>query len=660
MKQTLGKKIVLAFFVPFIIIFGLLSALFFSLISSFSDRWAQLEINAIADVNTAILKGSHTDSSALNFEGLTFGITEEHESVVAVFDSDGKVLYTPNPEYADSSIDDLSFANMGSIRGAFMFREELLLPDEFCSFSGERSMVIFKPFTLATEGSPDSATGGSPVIYVSIPLSVFSARLLPIFVAGGTAIIVVAVAILFLLSYVIRKVSRPMRQLTNAADAISRGDYETEIGYFSEAEDEITVLSKSLHRMVERFRIHSLEMQQAQRETSMELLIMGFANASNDMNKVLGGMTTMFSEYFRAAKTTIVYIDKGIPTSFSFNNSHNSYNETVIDTRFAHKEQLDVAVRGRKIAFLNTNTIKAQNLSFLEPTTLSACIVPLKDDLIVGYLVLESDLKESIYEGDELILMYVGEVLGEWLKAKRWEKQETPAATSEPVNKTTKPIIAESQAPALELPLDKLKAIDGLDVDGALKGMGGLYDVYEKSVKLTVRLLPQTMVKLDQYILDENWEGFRIEVHGLKGALRNIGAALSTHAAKLEMAVHEERLDYCKEHYPTFKEEALNFAKQLDEIFAGQKEKKKEKMDKSLLLSALERAKIAASRFDATQAVDELSAVCDFCFDSSVATDGSSADELLEKVMFSLEEFDCDGALTNIKKLEEILSETQQ
>ena len=106
-------------------------------------------------------------------------------------------------------------------------------------------------------------------------------------------------------------------------------------------------------------------------------------------------------------------------------------------------------------------------------------------------------------------------------------------------------------------PLARLKRADGLDVDSALEAMGGLEDVYLDTVKLTARLLPERVERMDRFInTDRN--AFTVEVHGLKSVLKNIGAAaLGSSAAQLERATIENRMSYCAECYPVFRRGSL-------------------------------------------------------------------------------------------------------
>jgi CheY-like chemotaxis protein len=192
--------------------------------------------------------------------------------------------------------------------------------------------------------------------------------------------------------------------------------------------------------------------------------------------------------------------------------------------------------------------------------------------------------------------------------------------------------------------------IDGLHVDGALSAMGGQRDVYEQSVHLTARLFPETIQKIDAYFSGNNIKNFATEIHGLKSVLRNIGASsLGKQAERLEMAALDGNITFCAEQYPPFKEQMVNFIRQLNAAIAAEPAVKKEKIGRDALSTALTDAKIAAERYDAIHALEILRPLSRFSY-------SEETDKLLEKVIFALEEFNCQGAVTNISQMEELVS----
>gem|GEM_PF-3111423 len=195
-------------------------------------------------------------------------------------------------------------------------------------------------------------------------------------------------------------------------------------------------------------------------------------------------------------------------------------------------------------------------------------------------------------------------------------------------------------------PLSLLKQVDGLDVDSALDAMGGLEDVYMDTVKLTARLLPDRVGKMDRFI-NTDWKAFSIEVHGLKSVLKNIGAtALGSMAAQLERAAAEDNLPYCTEFYPAFSTGLMELRHGLAEAMQAETAEPKKTADPSALIPVIAEAKAAAEAFDRDAALEILTPCAEYTY-------GEETDGILREIMNALEAFQCEQALANLIKLEE-------
>jgi HPt (histidine-containing phosphotransfer) domain-containing protein len=190
-----------------------------------------------------------------------------------------------------------------------------------------------------------------------------------------------------------------------------------------------------------------------------------------------------------------------------------------------------------------------------------------------------------------------------------------------------------------------LKKIKGLDVESALLSMDGMYHVYEKMIRLAARLLPETIEKMDNYWYDEDITGFTIEMHGLKGVLRNIGAmGLGNKANQLERAALGGTIAFCDKHYPHFKQLLIQLLQHINEAFSSGPIDEKVKMDREAFACALKSVKIAAEGYDALLAADTLKPLLNYQTDEDTG-------KLLERTIQSLEVFDCQKALTYINKI---------
>jgi HAMP domain-containing protein/HPt (histidine-containing phosphotransfer) domain-containing protein len=590
------------------------------------------------------------------FDTMTISIEGNHQSTVAAFYSGGRIFFSPDMAFAEESIDTLGFTNLEQIRYAFENQQSLFLSDEYCIFNDERAFTFFQPVPIRHY---DDA---SLMLYVSTSRSVMNTYLIPLMsTVAGAAVIILGILI-FLLMYIIRRVSNPINQLTMAAREIAQGNIETEIGYFYDAEDEIGQMSQSLHTMVEQFRVHTLEMAQSQREADIKTRIEAFVTASDNARIFITGLAAMLCEYFNVKKITVVYLNGGKTLAFSTYNSKNAPKGETFE--FLHHQQVESFMLGRRIAFMNQHTIRTLNANFLDKETTSSCLLPIRiassdntAGLLLGYIIIEnSGMFQPLSEGDEAIMMYISKILGEWLQYTVWVPEE-PEALEEPEETPVyeaEPALSEPSAPLDEKPdfITLCRQIEGMDVNFALEGLGGLRDVYEQSVKLTARTMTESINKMDEYIQAGRLDLFAIEVHGLKGALRNIGAiTLSGTAAVLETAALEQNAADVDVYYPPFKEQLLNFTNQLNNaLLANAGDTVKETINREALLTALAGAKTAALDFDAMIALEAMQPL-------NGMTYTPEADTVLEKILFALEAFDCEGAYQHILNLEEMLNE---
>jgi len=74
---------------------------------------------------------------------------------------------------------------------------------------------------------------------------------------------------------------------------------------------------------------------------------------------------------------------------------------------------------------------------------------------------------------------------------------------------------------------------------------------------------------LDRFLSANDMSGFRVEVHGIKGALATIGAReLSEKALELEKASGNNNDDFCTAHLPALLEELDRLSKGIKEVFS--------------------------------------------------------------------------------------------
>lgn len=149
--------------------------------------------------------------------------------------------------------------------------------------------------------------------------------------------------------------------------------------------------------------------------------------------------------------------------------------------------------------------------------------------------------------------------------------------------------------------IEKLKGIDGLDVETALNQCSGdekfLSDIL-RSVATTI-----SAKKLKEAFENKDLKSYTIYVHGIKGALRNVGMeTLGSLAFDLEMAGKKGDTDYILSRHSEFIESFEAFAAKVIEITADMEIKNREKGDLSELKGHLSEIIDASENMDYSRA----------------------------------------------------------
>ncbi|MCL1982687.1 MAG: ATP-binding protein [Clostridiales bacterium] len=145
------------------------------------------------------------------------------------------------------------------------------------------------------------------------------------------------------------------------------------------------------------------------------------------------------------------------------------------------------------------------------------------------------------YLSKPIVMEELWQILTKWLTAKPPGQLAEAVAQTQPEDETDRPL------------WHQLEQINGLDVSIGLKRAGGQRCAFLKSLRLLIQEAEKCKNNLDRFLAAENMESFRIEVHGIKGALASIGAiGLSEKAYELETASRENDVDACSMKLPTF------------------------------------------------------------------------------------------------------------
>ncbi|MCL1926441.1 MAG: Hpt domain-containing protein [Syntrophorhabdaceae bacterium] len=117
-----------------------------------------------------------------------------------------------------------------------------------------------------------------------------------------------------------------------------------------------------------------------------------------------------------------------------------------------------------------------------------------------------------------------------------------------------------------------VEQIDGLDVSIGVSRVGGQRAVYKKMLELMVQEIEKSNKNLAEFLSANDMNSFRIEVHGMKSSLANVGSMeLSGKALELEIASRNEDAGLCAANLPALLEGLSNLQLKLKEAFEAVK-----------------------------------------------------------------------------------------
>ncbi|MBO4904877.1 MAG: response regulator [Lachnospiraceae bacterium] len=109
------------------------------------------------------------------------------------------------------------------------------------------------------------------------------------------------------------------------------------------------------------------------------------------------------------------------------------------------------------------------------------------------------------------------------------------------------------QEPDLDSLRDKLKKIDGLDYETALKYAGGHEDLLKDTVGIIASESEEKIERMRNCILSEDWEGYELVTHSIKGLMASLGLNdLSERAKKHENAATGRDIDFIRSDSESF------------------------------------------------------------------------------------------------------------
>ncbi|MDR2470953.1 MAG: HAMP domain-containing protein [Treponema sp.] len=577
----------------------------------------------------------------------------------ALFLPGGRIGYSPNTELAGKSLEDLGLDGSAQIREAMGNRASLYLDDEYLGISGKPSYSHFHPVGLG---------GQTLYLYTAFSRNLVWANMAPSIQPIGISLLVSMVIFSFLILYLSRTISEPLKKLTQVSEELALGRLDVRFD-ITRSRDELGMITRSLGRMAEQFRASKLLQGRYQDRFDIVLGIHYALFRVDTLDAAFDSLVTTVAEYFSVFRASLVFVlDKRPRLAAVFPQDPRRGEKGV---EFLHHDQVAAMLSGKKHLTMNYGALHPAALSFVDYRTRSLCILPLRTgELLRGYLILEGREPEAFIH-DDTTALFMGDILAyvlaarvDWI-AKEIKGTKEPGEPGAGANgRDAAP--ARSGAASAMIPgtaaapggpegqtgtlLEKAKTIRGLDVDKGVLLIGGEKEKYAELLRVTSRIIIDSVQKMRSFHR-ENLPAFAIEVHGMKAALYSIGAeSLGGEARQLEFAAKSDDLRYCQENYPVFEENLRTFSRNLAGLFPRQE--RTQKGDTAELLKILPRIRNACAGFDADTAASLLAPAL------TLQWEDREIGELLEKIEKDLENIEYDGAGEKIAALRAKLGDT--
>jgi HAMP domain-containing protein/HPt (histidine-containing phosphotransfer) domain-containing protein len=562
------------------------------------------------------------------------------ESVSSIFIADGRLSYTRNTALNNKTLEELGFDRATQIKEAMARQENIYLSNEYSGILNAKSHNYFRAVQV---------NGRTIYINTAVPQSDVWLNTAPVINPVIISLFISLVIFGLLLLYLAWGIAKPLKRLSHASETLAAGDLDIHID-LTRSTDEMGMITKSLGRMAEQFRVSKLLQQRHQNRFDIVMGIHYALFRSDTLDDTFHAVLTAAAEYFGIFKAALIFVLDESARQVAFYPANTM--EAGTSEFFCHNQVVKL-LQDKKHLTMNYGALKAMQLPFVDFNTRSLCILPLRmNDVLRGYIIMEGNEPDSFIH-DDTTLLFLGDALS-YILGCRIDWDQKTLEKKEPVfalASTKKPEPAASLYEPGKIPseeatafLEKARDIRNLDVDKGILLIGGIKENYTELLRITIKVIAEGMLKMRRFYMDD-LPAFAIEVHGMKGALYSIGAeALGDEARQLEFAAKSDDAVYCQKNYPAFEEKLRVLSRNLAALFPRQ-ERSSQKGSVAELVEVLAKAREACGNFDAANATALLAPLIHLKWDIP------ETGELLEAIGKDLENIEYDGAEEKITRL---------
>ena len=576
----------------------------------------------------------------------TMGNTDFVNSVSAIFLADGRLCYFQRDDDIGKTLEELGFENSIDIMELLKYYNEKI-GFHFAGYSGLTGVNSFNHFY------PVEINGNTLYIYTSIPQRIVFRQIIPVLLPISSSFVVCLIVFSLLFMYFSKGIATPLKKLTEVSENIGSGNLQMMIDVIN-TQDEMGMISRSLVRMAEQFRTNKLLLERYYDRFDILLRIHYALFRSSAVNEAFNMLLSEVSGYYDVSKASFIFVIKDEPkivAMFPLTEKEDGESEF-----FAHS-QIVKLLGEKKHLTMNGRALEKAQLPFIEFTTKSLCILPLRvNDILRGYIIMEGKNQETVVH-DDTTLLFLGDVLS-YLISSRLDWEQEIVKTAESPGENISVVKQETQQEFFmerndDTFLERAKSIQNLDVDKGILLIGGEKNKYTELLKVTIKVISDSITKLRRYCT-EDIPAFAIEVHGMKSALFGIGAeVLGEEARQLEFAAKSDDDAYCRDNYPVFEEKLRVLSRNLAALFP-QQERSVRKGEIKELKDVLLQAKEACDTFDVAAAISLLTPLASLNWDNETIQKG------LQDILSDMENLEYEGVAGKILELLEFAGNAEK